>query len=110
MVEDPVAEVPELAVPEVEPELVVPPENVAPPVMVDNPPLTRAEVPDVDVVVVGVRVVISPERNWRCSRAWAAQRSTARLRRRRWPVREANVFHQSRNDSDAMEGLDGGRV
>ena len=100
MVEVPVDEVPELDVPELDvpeldvpdvvPELVVPPEDVAPPVMVDNPPLTRAEVPDVEVVVVGVRVVIRPERNWRCSRDWAAQSSTARLRRRRFPAREAN--------------------
>ena len=69
MVEVPVDEVPELDVPDVVPELVVPPDEVATPVIVDNPPLTRAEVPDVEVVVVGVRVVIRPERNWRCSRA-----------------------------------------
>lgn len=104
MVELPDDDVPDDDVPEVVPELVVPLDEPETPVMVDNPPSIRVEVPDVEV---GVRVVISPVSNCRCSRAWAGQGVAARLRRRRCPAREMILFHQSWSDDDAMEGLDG---
>lgn len=62
-------EVPEEEVPDEElvPEVVVPPLVPPTPVIVESPPLSRVEVPEVDVEAVGVSVVMSPERNCRCS-------------------------------------------
>jgi hypothetical protein len=92
LVEVPDDEVPEEDVSEVVPALVVPPDEPDTPVIVDSPPLTKVEVPEVEV---GVRVVISPVSNCRCSRAWTGQGVAARLRRRRCPAREMNLVHQS---------------
>jgi hypothetical protein len=82
--EVPEEEVPDEEVPDEElvPDFVVPPLVPPTPVIVDSPPLSRVEVPDVDVEAVGVRVVMSPERNCRCSRGSAGRVGLPGRRRR----------------------------